>query len=687
MWTTPASTFHGRHLLVLHSLFIHHPNATLIMLSSTLDDIQRFLPFRQRGYRIYAFNVSVNHFLQWKWYPNKQTKYFLQQWNSSGTFFYTHLTDYYRTVALYLYGGTYLDMDALVLQPFPRQEFIGLDQTEMGVQCPICIPNTAGLYLAPGVIRFRPRRSVLRRILQQTFTATAYDPSCFNCVGPKAYTFYITQSRQNNDAELLDLQLLEPDRLYPFMWTEPSLIFLRVQPYTSLELADLMKTSYSLHLFGHMSAELNIARGSLLDLLFDRLDLGNLRLNAPSFFPSSDQLNVHAQLIHPLLYVYTPRKQGRFVGRDVIYLRVTHTFAHSDPRWNITIHVHNGTIVLPSHRSLVNLSQAEINLILHLILYTPSPTTSIDTLVVVATNEHVSVKCSVTILIFSQWVTVVTKSMGTPDRWPVVQRLAASVERYFPGTTIRIASDSGKKIDVDALLHFTTKDYITGRDLKKSVIVHDLPEDSGLSSSRNYLVKATKTPFFFLLDDDFELQEDAHLDILLEVIYTYKHIDIVAVKIPEDIKIYYDYAGVFLRYNQTIELVQHVPEGRESQILYPRTINATENIGNPCRQVDFVPNVFMGRTDAVGGVLWDDELKLAEHEDFFLRFRQANRTVYTCDHIIVHHIQVHWWLNREHPYYKKRARVFDYYKKMLRKHNVKRLISFGITNFNLADVP
>ena len=680
MWNTPPSTFRGRRLLVIESLFIHHPNATLIMLSPTLNDTQLFLPFRQRGYRIYSFNVSLDHLLYWKWYLDGKTKDFLRHWNSSGVNFYTHFTDYYRTIALYIYGGTYMDMDALVLQPFPRNEFIGLDQTEMGNDCPICIPNTPGVYLAPGVMRFRPRRTVLRRILEQTFTRKAYDPSCFNCVGPKPYTYHITQAQQNDDSELADLQLLEPHRLYPFMWTQTSLIFHRVQADRSLELADLMKRSYSLHLFGHVSDELSVARGSIIDFLFDRFDLGDLRSNA-----FARQSNTNVQFIHPSFYIYHHRKQGRFIGRDVIYFRLNHTLAHSHSRWNITIQTYNGTVVLPSHTPQWDLNQAQINLVLHHMSYTPFPSTSIDTLVIVVKSEDVIVNCSMPILVFSQWVTVLTKTMGTPNRWPVLQRLVASVERYYPQTTVHIASDSGKTIDVDSLFNFTANDGMVGDEIKKNAIVHDLPEDSGLSSSRNYLVKATKTPFFFLLDDDFELQEDSHLDLLLETIYTYPHIDIIAGKIPEDMSIYYDYAGVFLHFNQTIELILQVPDHRKNQILYPQRSSKELNIGNPCRQVDFVPNVFMGRTDTVQLVPWDDELKLGEHEDFFIRFGQANRTVYTCDYIKVHHIQVHWWLQHDHPYYQKRARVFNYVKKMLKKHNCRRLISFGITNAELAE--
>jgi hypothetical protein len=43
-------------------------------------------------------------------------------------------------------------------------------------------------------------------------------------------------------------------------------------------------------------------------------------------------------------------------------------------------------------------------------------------------SETVSATCSLSILIFPGWVTILTKTMGIFDRWPVVQRLAASVD-------------------------------------------------------------------------------------------------------------------------------------------------------------------------------------------------------------------------------------------------------------------
>jgi hypothetical protein len=73
----------------------------------------------------------------------------------------------------------------------------------------------------------------------------------------------------------------------------------------------------------------------------------------------------------------------------------------------------------------------------------------------------------------------------------------------------------------------------------------------------------TRTPFLFLLDDDFEFEEDSHLDILFELIYTYQHIDIIAGKIPEDNREFHDFSGVFLRYGRTLALVYNVSEDRE----------------------------------------------------------------------------------------------------------------------------
>ena len=674
IWNTDPSTFRARRLLVIESIFIHHPNATIIHYSSTLSDKKLFAPFRQRGYRIYMFNLSREMMIDAQLYTNNRTRDFLLNWNTSSVYFHYHISDYLRTILLYRYGGTYLDMDALILQPLPRIEFIGLDRIEIGAECTWCVKNRTGLYTAPGFMRFQPRRKILKDILENGFDRDRYNPNCFGCAGPRSYTRFVNQYLDKNEDVTMNLQLLEPHRLYPFMWLTAYNIFYTVYPNTSLQLADLMKRSYSLHLFGYKTDKYSITEGSLMDLLFQRFDLGGLR----PLMPTQRLSFSLCSLIYPSVYIYNPPKQGRFIGRDVIYLRLNHASSQENIRWTVKIHVSNGTITLPANKLMSNLNQAEVNSLLNEISYEPFISTSVDTLIVQVESEHIKVNCSVLILIFSQWVTVLTKTMGTVDRWPVIQRLVASITNYFPYTRIHIGSDSGENIDKEKFLDFISSEGIRGNDIRNTIYIHDLPKDAGLSYCRNYMLNVTWTPFFFLIDDDFIFEEDSHLDLLLEIIYTSSHIDIVAGKIPEDIKNFQDFSGIFLRYNQTLELAYNAPVGKEDRILFDRPVKK-----EVCTRVDFVPNVFMGRTESVQSIGWSDYFKVGEHEDFFLRFGEANRSVYTCEYINVHHHQIAWWKKTNSTYYAKRGRIFEYFKDMLKKYKLKRLITFGHTNVDL----
>lgn len=151
-----------------------------------------------------------------------------------------------------------------------------------------------------------------------------------------------------------------------------------------------------------------------------------------------------------------------------------------------------------------------------------------------------------------------------------------------------------------------------------------VPYDLGLSASRNRLVSMAQSEFVFYSDDDFELDWDSRLEVLLEHLIQY-NADIAAGKIPEA---GHDYSG-------TISIVD---AGTTLQ-LDPTPI---ETIG-ACQRVDFVPNVFMARRTSLAFVQWDPDLKLGEHEDFFLRAQQQQQLrVLTCAYVHVHHRRENW---------------------------------------------
>jgi hypothetical protein len=85
---------------------------------------------------------------------------------------------------------------------------------------------------------------------------------------------------------------------------------------------------------------------------------------------------------------------------------------------------------------------------------------------------------------------------------------------------------------------------------------------------------------------------------------------------------HFDYSGQFRISNAT---------------LYLESSNYGTEMG--CSIVDFVPNLFLGRTKQVTSVGWDSRFKVGEHEDFFLRAKYRKLKVGTCPAVWVWHKQ------------------------------------------------
>ena len=128
-----------------------------------MNDSDVCLSYRQRGYRVYVFNISLDHIVRWKWYLENQSRAFIQRSYGQGEHFHSVIRDYVRLLLLYRYGGTFLSLDTVILRPLPNTEFIESDGN--GTCCAL---KTTGLYEASDLMRFRPRRLFLWEIFEQT---------------------------------------------------------------------------------------------------------------------------------------------------------------------------------------------------------------------------------------------------------------------------------------------------------------------------------------------------------------------------------------------------------------------------------------------------------------------------------------------------------------------------------------
>ncbi|KAI5481724.1 galactosyltransferase, glycosyltransferase family 31 and 32 protein, partial [Pseudohyphozyma bogoriensis] len=254
---------------------------------------------------------------------------------------YSHLSDYLRYLFLYKFGGTYLDMDAPWVRSPPNSnlEFIGADYATLASDLDWTLDED-GMYLAPGVMRFRKGWTLFRDIMEKSFSVT-YPMDCFNCVGPRAITLGVKADRRR--LELSGFTILPNHVLYPKNWiTSHELVKTLPEGEARAHLADIIKGSWSIHLFGKMTNHLKIQPGSIVGEAFDSFRLRIPR--RPGYLSSADRelgnptdLGTGLELRLPTTYVFRSRLElqtaevsglalagsidGRFDGLDLIFIR------------------------------------------------------------------------------------------------------------------------------------------------------------------------------------------------------------------------------------------------------------------------------------------------------------------------------------------------------------------------------
>eukprot|EP01108_Squamamoeba_japonica_P005179 TRINITY_DN4070_c0_g1_i1.p1 TRINITY_DN4070_c0_g1~~TRINITY_DN4070_c0_g1_i1.p1 ORF type:complete len:215 (-),score=46.99 TRINITY_DN4070_c0_g1_i1:25-669(-) len=187
--------------------------------------------------------------------------------------------------------------------------------------------------------------------------------------------------------------------------------------------------------------------------------------------------------------------------------------------------------------------------------------------------------------------------------------------------------------------------------------------DVGLSAARNALVERATTPFVVLLDDDFVFDQRTDIAALLRVLEeSPDQLDIVAGSLvlhePADSEPY-SYA----------EMLRISDDGTELQ-LRRGSLGPVSGFEDACSRHDIVLNFFVARTLSLRRVLWDADLKLGEHQDFFLRAKNSGLKVASCPSLA---IAIHAQDHSDTNYKRKRMREFQFLRKMLTKHNLRRL--------------
>jgi len=187
------------------------------------------------------------------------------------------------------------------------------------------------------------------------------------------------------------------------------------------------------------------------------------------------------------------------------------------------------------------------------------------------------------------WETETTIIVTTFERPRCVQRLLASIRRFFSHVPILVCETSREPL------------FANDTRLPANIVWLTLPFAQGhtLGAARNHLVGQTTTSYFFLCDDDQLFTSQTNLQKLHDFLSAFRYDLVGGAQGPGKYG-----TAIFEQKGATV--YQHFY--RHHGLIAPRVVR--------CERVS---NSFLARTEAVRQVGWEDRVYASEHAEFFWR--------------------------------------------------------------------
>lgn len=250
-------------------------------------------------------------------------------------------------------------------------------------------------------------------------------------------------------------------------------------------------------------------------------------------------------------------------------------------------------------------------------------------------------------LIKNSMINKISFIVKTFKRYQCLEQLLKSLYSFYPEAEVIVADDNEK---------INRKFYKKWNKVK----LVELPFDSGLSIGRNEAIKASDREFIMLLDDDFIFTEKTDIEKLYKVINYSKEIGVVGGCCLEfGREVHYEH-----KFCYSNGILRHLPDGdlwkRAEKVKFKYT--------------ECVLNFALFRREVFNDIQWDNDLKLAEHLDFYLRFKNTNWKVAYTPQVKVIHQKV-----RDKDYRVWRARGREFSIMMFKKNKIKKMITLSGT--------
>lgn len=220
-------------------------------------------------------------------------------------------------------------------------------------------------------------------------------------------------------------------------------------------------------------------------------------------------------------------------------------------------------------------------------------------------------------------------------RFQSLRRLVDSIERYYPGVTIRIVDDSPNDKQSAGFTPHNLRLILQEEDrfrhsLSKKDHIHyyKLPFDVGLSAGRNYLLRHCETKYFVLMEDDFEISQETDLARLERVISSREDIVIAAGGTYENER----------RYRKQIGEMRQI---EDALIRYTYGNRAPKEVvgGLKCVPCRFTQNFFMGNLELFKkyNIKWEEKIKITREHAYFFFCIPKELKIYYVPHVWIIH--------------------------------------------------
>ena len=229
----------------------------------------------------------------------------------------------------------------------------------------------------------------------------------------------------------------------------------------------------------------------------------------------------------------------------------------------------------------------------------------------------------------------------------LLERLLLSIVKYYPDANIYIA-DQNKKFFVKQYRELWDKLADAGLQNKPHAI--NLSYDCGLSYARNYLVDNTPNAYKLILEDDFIFTEKTKIEKMYKLLNIDNRVGVVGGCVTQ--------AGQRVNFEHKYEIYGDILKQVSDDNIWQ------EFGGLRYKQTGCVFNFALFKKEVFDHVKWDVDLKVCEHNDFFLNWPEEFDILYVPEVKIGHE------KNKDEEYKQFRGRTNEFMKIMMEKHDI-----------------